>query len=98
MGFNSGFKGLSDSIFAKHEFVAYTAKCATKLYLYAENNWSGMPRENQQQFFFLYDDIKTEYDCFLCSPYLSYSVENNTALCITFMYFVSKATFSTVWG
>jgi hypothetical protein len=43
---------LSDSMLAKHEFVAYTEKCATKLYLYAEINWRGMPRENQKQFFF----------------------------------------------
>jgi hypothetical protein len=81
---------LSDSMLAKHEFVAYTENCATTLYLCAENNWRGMPHENQKTvFFFLYGDIKAEYDCFQCSPYLSYSVADSTSLCITFVYFVS---------
>ena len=83
------WSSLSDPMLAKHESVAYTEKCATKLYLCAEINWRGMPHENQKRGFFLYDDIKTECDSFLCSPYLSCSVANNTALCIIFIYFVS---------
>ena len=46
------WSSLSDSMLAKYEFVAYTEKCATNLYLCAENNWRGMPHENQKQSFF----------------------------------------------
>jgi hypothetical protein len=46
------WSSLSDSMLAKHEFVACTEKCATRLYLYAENNWRGMPHENQRLFLF----------------------------------------------
>ena len=69
----------------KHEFVANTEKCGTRLYLCAEN----ATRKPTTVVFFLYNDIKTGYDSFLCSPYLSYSVANNTALCITFIQGVS---------
>ena len=45
------WSSLSDSMLAKHEFVAYTEKYGTNLNLCAEN-WRGMPHENQHQFFF----------------------------------------------